>query len=162
MGEAVRMEIAAKLRVCAEAKGTTATKLFDFIIGDGSGKLTKADITAFLKECSMEFDQGKIDKLFPGTAALGNAEDMLEDILESEAAPKDEKDKEEKKDDEKKDEKKEYKKRTGPLISRADFTAVIRIFYKVVKEIVLSNNLLIEQSGQIRRMDVGEVMEVQR
>ena len=55
---------------------------------------------------------------------------------------------------------------------------VIRIFYKasrdqlrtwqaltlqvlqVVKEIVLSDNLLIEQSEQLRRMDVGEVMEV--
>jgi hypothetical protein len=30
----------------------------------------------------------------------------------------------------------------------------------VVKEIVLSDNLLIEQSDQLRRMDVGEVMEV--
>merc|ERR1712151_452423 len=90
--EAVRMEIAAKLRVCAEAKGTKATSLFDFIIGDGSGKLTKTDITAFLKECSMEFDQAKIDKLFPGTPELGKAEDLLEDILESEAKPKDDKD----------------------------------------------------------------------
>lgn len=161
--EAVRMEIAAKLRVCAEAKGTTATKLFDYIIGDGSGKLTKNDVTAFLKDCSMEFDQARIDKLFPGTPGLGNAEDLLEDILESEVEKKDDKEnKDDKKDEEKKDEKKEYKKRTGPLISRADFNAVIRIFYKVVKEIVLSNNLLIEQSGQIRRMDVGEVMEVQR
>merc|ERR1712083_1214395 len=81
--EASRMEIAAKLRVCAEAKGTTASSLFDFIIGDGSGKLTKTDITAFLKECSMEFDEAKIDKLFPGTPALGKAEDILEDILDS-------------------------------------------------------------------------------
>ena len=31
---------------------------------------------------------------------------------------------------------------------------------QVVKEIVLSDNLLIEQSDQLRRMDVGEVMEV--
>ena len=31
---------------------------------------------------------------------------------------------------------------------------------QVVKEIVLSDNLLIEQSEQLRRMDVGEVMEV--
>merc|ERR1711870_168475 len=102
------MEIAAKLRVCAEAKGSKASSLFDFIVGDGSGKLTKNDISAFLKECSMEIDQAKIDKLFPGTPALGNAEDLLEDILESEAMPKDDKDKkDEKKDDEKKEEKKE-------------------------------------------------------
>ena len=31
---------------------------------------------------------------------------------------------------------------------------------EVVKEIVLSDNLLIEESDQLRRMDVGEVMEV--
>merc|ERR1712008_119212 len=37
---------------------------------------------------------------------------------------------------------------------------VMRMFYKVVKEIVLSNSLLIDKSSQIRRMDVGEVMEV--
>ena len=60
---------------------------------------------------------------------------------------------------------------------KEDFMHVIRIFYKagldaprrlaasppkcqVVKEIVLSDNLLIEQSEQLRRMDVGEVMEV--
>merc|ERR1712151_1380171 len=48
----------------------------------------------------------------------------------------------------------------GAIISKEDFMRVIRIYYKVVKEIVLSDNLLIEQSRQIRRMDVGEVMEV--
>merc|ERR1711994_759932 len=37
---------------------------------------------------------------------------------------------------------------------------VVRIYYKVVKEIVLSDNLLLEQSCQIRRMEIGEVMEV--
>lgn len=46
------------------------------------------------------------------------------------------------------------------VINKQDFNRVIRIFYKVIKEIVLSDNLLIEQSRQIRRMDVGEVMEV--
>lgn len=51
------------------------------------------------------------------------------------------------------------KAKTG-LITREAFNRVVRIFYKVVKEIVLSNNLLIEQSEQIRRMEIGEVMEV--
>ncbi|CAK9104337.1 Uncharacterized protein SCF082_LOCUS48697 [Durusdinium trenchii] len=45
-------------------------------------------------------------------------------------------------------------------ISKEDFMRVVRIFYKVVKEIVLSDNLLIEQSDQLRRMDVGEIIEV--
>jgi len=50
--------------------------------------------------------------------------------------------------------------RSGPLISRDHFMRIVRIFYKVVKDIVLSDNLLIDQSQQIRRMDIGEVMEV--
>eukprot|EP00928_Gymnodinium_smaydae_P098522 TRINITY_DN917_c0_g1_i5.p1 TRINITY_DN917_c0_g1~~TRINITY_DN917_c0_g1_i5.p1 ORF type:complete len:1531 (-),score=358.95 TRINITY_DN917_c0_g1_i5:103-4695(-) len=45
-------------------------------------------------------------------------------------------------------------------IGRDDFSQMIRLLYKVIKEIVLTDNLLIEQSRQIRRMEVGEVMEV--
>eukprot|EP00930_Biecheleria_cincta_P025238 TRINITY_DN17987_c0_g1_i2.p1 TRINITY_DN17987_c0_g1~~TRINITY_DN17987_c0_g1_i2.p1 ORF type:complete len:1018 (+),score=328.89 TRINITY_DN17987_c0_g1_i2:57-3110(+) len=45
-------------------------------------------------------------------------------------------------------------------ISRESFMRVVRVFYKVVKGIVLTDKLLIEQSTQLRRMDVGEVMEV--
>merc|ERR1712151_87246 len=48
----------------------------------------------------------------------------------------------------------------GAIISKEDFLRAIRIFYKVIKEIVLSDNLLIDQSRQLRRMDPGEVMEV--
>jgi len=44
--------------------------------------------------------------------------------------------------------------------TREEFNRTIRMYYKVVKEIVLSDNLLIEQSAQIRRMSVGEVIEV--
>merc|ERR1712151_1445540 len=50
--------------------------------------------------------------------------------------------------------------RSGPLISRADFNRVIRIFYRVVKEIVISSSLNIQLSQQLRKMDIGEVMEV--
>jgi len=45
-------------------------------------------------------------------------------------------------------------------ISEDDFTRFLRVYYKVVKTIVLSDSLYIEQSKQIRRMEVGEVMEV--
>merc|ERR1712151_819191 len=37
---------------------------------------------------------------------------------------------------------------------------LMRVYYKVVKNIVLSDSLFIEQSKQIRRMDTGEVLEV--
>merc|ERR1719410_2693646 len=50
--------------------------------------------------------------------------------------------------------------RNSQVVLKSDFMRVVRIYYKVVKEIVLSDNLLIEQSKQIRRMDIGEVMEV--
>merc|ERR1719410_1931551 len=50
--------------------------------------------------------------------------------------------------------------RNSQVVLKSDFMRVVRIYYKVVKEIVLSDNLLIEQSGQIRRMEIGEVMEV--
>merc|ERR1711920_797366 len=50
--------------------------------------------------------------------------------------------------------------RSGPLISRADFNRVIRIFYRVVKEIVISSSLNMQLSQQLRKMDIGEVMEV--
>jgi len=36
------------------------------------------------------------------------------------------------------------------------------MYYKVMRHCVLSDNLHIEQSSQIRRMEVGEVIEVQR
>jgi len=45
-------------------------------------------------------------------------------------------------------------------IGRTDFERMVRVFYKVVKEIVLSDNLKIETSKQLRRMEIGEVLEV--
>jgi len=53
-------------------------------------------------------------------------------------------------------------KKAGLHIARVDFKRIIRMYYKVVRHCVLSDNLQIEQSSQIRRMDVGEVIEVHR
>jgi len=50
----------------------------------------------------------------------------------------------------------------GLHITRSDFKRIVRMYYKVVRHCVLSDNLQIEQSSQIRRMDVGEVIEVHR
>lgn len=57
---------------------------------------------------------------------------------------------------------KEKKEENGvlPALTRDEFNRTNRVYYKVIKEIVLSDNLLIEQSGQLRRMGVGEVMQV--
>jgi len=50
----------------------------------------------------------------------------------------------------------------GLHITRSDFKRIIRMYYKVTRHCVLSDNLQIEQSSQIRRMDVSEVIEVHR
>jgi len=110
-----------------------------------------------LQENKIDVEDEKLDRLFPGTPALKNAEDHPEPVLFSEFADDVGDDSEEKKPPVPQGLPKE---RSGPLISRADFNRIVRIFYKVVKEIVLSDSLLIESSGQIRKMDVGEVVEV--
>merc|ERR1711920_867869 len=96
--EGVRMEVAAMLRVSAEGKGAKAAELFDLISGDGSGKLTKPEIKAFLKENQCEVDDAKLDRLFPGTKELGNAEDHPEAVLKEDKGGKEEDSKDDAKD----------------------------------------------------------------
>jgi len=45
-------------------------------------------------------------------------------------------------------------------VSKEEFNRIVRMYYKVARQCVLSDNLLIEKSAQIRRMEVGEVLEV--
>jgi len=234
--EALRMEVAAKLRVCIEAKGGKADDLFGVIAGGDDGELTKEQIRKFLEEHHCEIEREKLDVLFPsrvdpnaeaevdadaGAAGKEDKESKADNAKATEAKSeegkangtkegeaengkdgKTEKEGEGEKDskagesaekgdskvaakegdDEKKTEESQKKadgsaeaekktekvseaaelpkKKKKGLISKDDFMRVVRIFYKVVKEIVLSDNLLIEQSGQIRRMELGEVMEV--
>merc|ERR1719382_1940618 len=68
-------------------------------------------------------------------------------------AKKDDADKEAKTDD------KDGESKGGVEIRREVFLRMVRLYYKVVKDIVLSDGLLIPESGQIRRMMIGEVME---
>jgi len=120
--ESLRMEVAAKLRVCIETQGGKPDDLYEAISKAG-GHVTKKTIKAYLEANSTSIDDEKLDGVFPTTK---NGEAEAEE----------------------------------PTISEEDFMRVVRIFYKVVKEIVLSDNLLIEQSEQLRRMELGEVVEV--
>merc|ERR1712110_257309 len=45
-------------------------------------------------------------------------------------------------------------------ITQDGFARLIRVYYKVIKDIVLSDSLHIEQSKHIRRLEIGEVVEV--
>lgn len=47
-------------------------------------------------------------------------------------------------------------------VSKEEFNRIVRMYYKVARQCVLSDNLLIEKSAQIRRMEVGEILEVFR
>merc|ERR1712203_1273339 len=69
-------------------------------------------------------------------------------------------DKEAKAADDDKDASKDRKVSKGIEIKREVFLRIVRLYYKVVEDIVLSDGLLIPESGQIRRMQLGEVMEV--
>lgn len=163
--EALRMEVAAKLRVCIETAGGKADDLFDAVAAD-KGEITKASIHAYLaaNQPGCELDDEKLDLLFPtvGTEAtetagsvdaVANGKSLSEDNAEGEL-------KEDPEGSAKVEGEACVKASKAAIISREAFNRVVRIFYKVVKEIVLSNNLLIEQSEQLRRLDVGEVMEV--
>lgn len=118
--EALRMEVAAKLRVCIEVQGGKPDDLYDTIKTAGS-KVSKKTIKVYLQTNQSLIDDERLDTVFPGAPVADEEETEID---------------------------------------REDFMRVVRIYYKVVKEIVLSDNLLIEQSDQLRRMDVGEVMEV--
>lgn len=124
--DALRLEVAAKLRVFIEAQGMKADALFGAIAGESSTEVTRDQVVAFLEKCKCDIEREKLDKIFSSDGDNGNEGSQGKVVS----------------------------------ISKEDFMRVVRIYYKVVKEIVLSDNLLIEQSGQIRRMEMGEVMEV--
>eukprot|EP00439_Symbiodinium_sp_Y106_P018913 s185_g2.t1 len=134
--EGLRMEVAAKLRVCIETQGGKPDDLYDAVKSAGGGTVTKSAIKAYLEANQSVIEEAHLDTMFP--SGPGGSEPSESKEAQSDG----------------------QEESQQPEISKEDFMHVIRIFYKVVKEIVLSDNLLIEQSEQLRRMDVGEVMEV--
>ncbi|CAE7905563.1 unnamed protein product [Symbiodinium necroappetens] len=130
--EGLRMEVAAKLRVCIETQGGKPDDLYDAVKSAGGGAVTKSAIKAYLEANQSVLEEAHLETMFPTPSEPKGQKEAEGGQEESQQ----------------------------PEISKEDFMHVIRIFYKVVKEIVLSDNLLIEQSEQLRRMDVGEVMEV--
>jgi len=188
--EGLWTEVVVKLRACIETNdGKSAEDLFDFIAGSditvpenapGSemDTITTTEIQAFLAQSKCEVEIEKLDKLF-GRGAPGKLEgDKAEEAKDAEEDTKEKKEAD--KDAGKLDiaaaaaaataklaEQKAQKQRDnlskeGLHITRSDFKRIIRMYYKVVRHCVLSDNLQIEQSSQIRRMDVGEVLEVHK
>jgi len=158
--ETLRMEVAAKLRVCIETQGGKPDDLYDAIATAGGGKVTRTSINTYLATHQSEIEPEKLEDLWPAEAVKPAAASEAPNGDDAKKSEEGEKKPEDEKKDEKKEDKKEAAAEEESEISREAFMRVVRIFYKVVKEIVLSDNLLIEQSEQLRRMDVGEVMEV--
>lgn len=162
--EHMRMEIAAKLRMIIEGKGGKADDLYDAVCPRFNGKLTKDDIRDFLVKHKCEVDPVKLETVFGGPApheALRPSGPVLTtgQATSSGSSPAG-----------------AFAKAAGPavvkppaldatgnrIITKEEFTRAVRLMYKVVKEIVCSDNLHIDQSKQVRKMQLGEVLEVKQ
>jgi len=129
--ETLRMEFAAKFRASCEAKGIRVEESFGQVAGDPiADKVSTLQLTAFLAKHSISFESDKLEKLIKRLAGR-KSEENGEAIANGSDAK----------------------------ITKDDFSRLIRVFYKVVKDIVVSDHLNIDKSGQIRRLEVGEVLE---
>jgi len=140
--ESLRIEVAGKLRSCIEANGGKMDDLFDVISDNDGDTVTAAQVHAYLQQQQCEIELEKVQQIFAlirrsSPEKTGGEAEAGEAKAETAAG-----------------------KAEAAVLCKEDFLKLIRIFFKVVKDIVLSDNLLIEESGQIRRMDVGEVLEV--
>lgn len=173
--ETKRLAIATSLRSCMEGQGKSVDDLFDCIVGtSGKTAIGVDDVMKFLEgyKDQVTLDKDLLSVLFPSFSDAVIAEKMAKaqseakaQALEDAAEGKDSEKKDAGKDSEKKEagdkkEKAAETPRTDVTLTKDEFTRLVRVYYKVVKEIVLSDNLHIGQSKQIRRMNVGEVMEV--
>jgi len=130
--EVLRLEIAQALRAQAESRGTKVEHLFEVVGKVGSGVVTAEDITAFLKDSRL--DTGKVDKMIQSAtdAVVDEAPEMACGIDPGNPGHFD----------------------------RESFDRLLRLRYKVVRDIVFSDGLIIERSKQLRRLEVGEIIEV--
>merc|ERR1711971_763743 len=119
------------------------------MISQGCDTITRTGIEAFFDKCSCAYDKEKLKRV---CSAIKETQRSLVAPPQSKkkAAPKEPQNGAH---DEKND-------AADQPIAKEDFSRVVRVLYKVVKEIVLTDNLMIEQSRQIRKMEVDEVMEV--
>jgi len=149
--EALRLEVAAKLRACIEGMGGKAVDLFQVITKDQKDTLTRDDIRNFLQQSSCDLELEKLDKTLEDTIAAGRPIDASDPDKQTPVVSN---------DGQKAKAPPPMPGGTGTRIGREDFMRIIRVYCKVVKDIALSDNLMLEQSEQIRRMEIGEVMEV--
>eukprot|EP00927_Polykrikos_kofoidii_P062732 TRINITY_DN5753_c0_g1_i4.p1 TRINITY_DN5753_c0_g1~~TRINITY_DN5753_c0_g1_i4.p1 ORF type:complete len:1625 (-),score=489.66 TRINITY_DN5753_c0_g1_i4:385-5259(-) len=133
--ETLRLEVVTKLRIAFEAQGGKVDAIFDSVSTDGE-RVTKADLRTFVAKQECGIDVAKLDAVFFAPwSALGDGTTGDTPTEKKEAALVD-------------------------GIGRQDFVRLCRLHYRVVKEIVVSDDLRIEKSKQLRRMEVGEIMEV--
>jgi len=188
--EAIRMDLAVKLRTHIEGPsvGKKVEDLFDVIVKNGNTRISKEDLKAYLTENSLPFEPERVDRCFAnalidedenasdkpadastekpaddstGKPADGSADKPVDGSTEKPADDKTEKPvdtgAEKPVNDAPSDDK---AKATSDGLGKTDFMRMVRVFYKAVKEIVLSDKLLIQGASQMRRLEPGEVIEV--
>lgn len=144
--ESRRLEVVAKLRTSIEAQGHKVDTVFDTLAKTG-GLLSREDLVAFVQQASCDVNLEKLELVFfpPNgrqAAAAADAGDKAAAAPEAAALPN------------------AAAAELAKPATREEFLRLMRVNYKVVKEIVLSSDLRIETSTHIRRMQVGEIMEV--
>lgn len=185
--EALRMDLAVKLRSHIEGPsvGKKVEDLFDVIVKNGNTKISTEDLKAYLTQNSLPFEPDRVDRCFanalideeeptsektadekPDEASSEKPADATTEKPADESAEKPADASAEKPADasvEKPSDdtsSKEKAKTTTDSLGKADFMRMVRVYYKAVKEIVLSDKLNIQQSSQIRRLEPQEVIEV--
>jgi len=133
--DALRLEVAGKLRACIESRSGKAVDLFQVIAREGADRISAGDIQRFLAENQTELEPGKIRRVFIACARGFIIEE--EDSRRAESADAE-----------------------AFSVGREDFMRIIRVYCKVVKDVALTDSLAQEGGEQLRQMSPGEVMEI--
>jgi len=129
---ALRREVAGKLRTCIEAKGGKAVDLFQAIAPEGADRIGPADVQRFLQANQAELEARKVEQVL-AACARGFVPEGEDEASASEAVSS---------------------------TCREDFMRLIRVYCKVTKDVVLTDNMAIEGSQQLRKLLPGEVVEI--
>lgn len=150
--EAAEMDVLEKkaikmLKYHQAAKALTNEELFEAVDADKDGKVSESEWQAFFKSCEKEPKPEK------------------EDAKDGEA--KGEEGKEEAKEEEKELEEEDLSKVFSALdeeeenaLPKDRFIDLVRKFMKVAKDTVITSGQVIKESKTLRRLDIGEIVEI--
>lgn len=155
-----RLEVAAALRAAVEAAGTSLESIFDAVSGSEGDSLSVEAVGDFLARHGCEVPQDKLVGICARCTKDTIAASAYADSTLSTPGSRDGGDCDATASDNAIGGSKEDVSATPVCITKDAFARLVRVYYKVAKAIVLSDSLSIGTSGQLRRLDEGEVVEV--